>query len=289
MGHIMTYKMVEKYGKELHDQEKSEATVGKYLHDIRHFLAFIPEGKKVDKEVVIAYKEQLKRDYKATSANSMLVALNGFFTFMGWAECRVRQFRIQKVLFCKEDRYLTKEEYKRLLKIAIRHGDDRLCMVMQTICSTGIRVSELQYITVRSMKSGVAQVSNKGKERQVFLPRKLSEALERYCRKNNISSGPIFLTKRGNILNRRSIWHDMKALCEEAGVDRRKVFPHNLRHLFAFTFYSIEKDLLRLAEVLGHSSMETTRIYTITTGSEHRRMLSRLGLLWEGDDKRVII
>ncbi len=280
MQRIITLEMINQYELELYEEEKSKATIQKYLRDLRRFFMYLPELKEVNKKAVIQYKQYLKEHYKATSANSMLVALNRFLMFAGWADCRVRQFRVQKMLFCKEERTLSAEEYKRLVQAADSRGNSQLCLVLQTICSTGIRVGELRYITVESLREGMAEIDNKGKDRRIIFTKELSRLLIDYCFRNRIVSGPVFVTKNGGPLDRSNVWRAMKGLCGDAGVDPRKVFPHNLRHLFAFTFYSQEKDVVRLAEILGHSSIETTRIYTTTTGEEHKRMLSRLKLIF---------
>lgn len=289
MEYIMTLELMEQYQNALYEEEKSKLTIEKYMRDIRSFFDFLGTHRGVDKIRVIAYKDYLKERYQASSVNSMLVALNRFLEFAGWRECRVRQLKIQKTLFCKKEKYLTQQEYERLVKTAVQEGDIQLSVLMQTICSTGIRVSELSYITVSSLKTGYAQISNKGKSRVVFLPRPLVKLLSLYCRKNQIEGGPIFITRTGRPLSRSSVWKKMKRICCAARVDEQKVFPHNLRHLFAFTFYRLEKNLLRLAEVLGHSNMETTRIYTMTTGEEHWNLISRLGLVLEDGRKRYII
>lgn len=280
MGHILTKELINSYQTYLFEEEKAKLTIEKYMRDIRNFFTFLAEEKEVNKKKVIEYKEYLRDNYKVSSANSMIVALNKFLEFAGWAEFKVRQYKIQKVLFCKKETYLTKQEYGCLIQAAKNAGDKQLNLIMQTICSTGIRVSELQYITVQSLNTGSVQIANKGKTRIIFLPQPLIRILKKYCNDQKILKGAIFVTKTGRPISRSSIWKKMKRLCKSAGVDERKVFPHNLRHLFAFTFFQIEKNLLRLAEVLGHSSIETTRIYTATTGKEHRQLISRLGLVF---------
>lgn len=279
MEYIMTMELMERYQRSLYEEEKSKLTIEKYMRDIRKFFNFLETNRRVDKMRVIAYKDYLKEHYQASSVNSMLVALNRFLEFAGWMECRVRQLKIQKTLFCKKEKYLTQQEYERLVKTAMQEGDIQLSVLMQTICSTGIRVSELPYITVSSLKTGYAQISNKGKNRIIFLPRPLLKLLSLYSKRNQIKRGSIFVTRTGKPLSRSTIWKKMKQICCAARVDEQKVFPHNLRHLFAFTFYRLEKNLLRLAEVLGHSNIETTRIYTMSTGEEHRNLISKLGLV----------
>lgn len=271
---------IEDYAKFLCMEEKSRLTIEKYIRDLKHFYYFLSENKRVDKECVISYKEYLREKYRVSSANSMLAALNGFFDYLGWEDCRVKQFKIQKVLFCQQDKQLTKKEYERLLDTSSLLGEKQLNLIMQTICSTGIRVSELRYITVEAVNSGYAYIDNKGKSRIIFLPQPLAKILKTYCSREGITRGAVFINRKKECVSRYYIWKKMKELCSKSGVNPKKVFPHNLRHLFAFTFYRIEKDLLRLAEVLGHSSIETTRIYTATNGKEHYKIISRLGLVY---------
>lgn len=271
---------IEDYAKFLCMEEKSRLTIEKYIRDLKHFYYFLSENKRVDKECVISYKEYLREKYRVSSANSMLAALNGFFDYLGWEDCRVKQFKIQKVLFCQQDKQLTKKEYERLLDTSSLLGEKQLNLIMQTICSTGIRVSELRCITVEAVNSGYAYIDNKGKSRIIFLPQPLAKILKTYCSREGITRGAVFINRKKECVSRYYIWKKMKELCSKSGVNPKKVFPHNLRHLFAFTFYRIEKDLLRLAEVLGHSSIETTRIYTATNGKEHYKIISRLGLVY---------
>ncbi|MBT9778522.1 tyrosine-type recombinase/integrase [Clostridium sp. MCC353] len=270
---------IDRYERYLVDEERSKATVEKYIRDIRKFFEFLSEDKCVNKEIMIAFKNHLLQNYKISSVNSILVAVNNFLSFSGLMECRVKQFRLQKNLFCRKDQELTKEDYQKLVQAARLKDNERLSLLMQTICSTGIRVSEHRFISVEALKQGYAVISNKGKTRTIFLTPELSGRLKVYCSKKHIESGAVFITKSGKPLDRSNIWTMMKALCRDAGVDPKKVYPHNLRHLFAFTFYGIEKDLLRLADILGHSSIETTRICTISSGVEHKRILSKLNLL----------
>lgn len=276
---VITTETIEDYEKYLFKEERSRATIEKYIRDIRKFFAFLSEDKCVNKEVMISFKNQLVQTYKISSANSILVAVNNFLSYSGLTECRVKQFKQQRSLFCRKEQELTKEEYRRLVQAAKSRDNERLGLLMQTICCTGIRVSEHQFISVEALNQGYAVISNKGKTRTVFLTQELSARLKEYCSRNHIESGSVFITKSGKPLDRSNIWTMMKALCKDAGVDSKKVYPHNLRHLFAFTFYGIEKDLLRLADILGHSSIETTRIYTVSSGTEHKKMLSRLNLL----------
>lgn len=279
MKKILTMELIDQYKDYLYEEEKAKSTIEKYIRDIKKFYSFLPKEKTIEKKIVIEYKEFLKEHYKISSANSMIVAINRFFEYAVWQECKVHQFKIQKALFCKKETYLTKEEYETLIKTAKVIGDYQLYFIMQTICSTGIRVSELQYITVQSLKKGYAEICNKGKSRIILLPKPLIKVLKTYCASFAISSGSVFVSKSNLPISRITIWKKMKNLCNIAEIEKEKVFPHNLRHLFAFTFYRLEKNLLRLAEVLGHSSIETTRIYTTTTGEEHQRLISRLGLV----------
>lgn len=277
MKHI-TQELIEKFKNHLVNEEKSEATLEKYIRDISAFLAWLC-GQAVNKTVVLAYKNFLTENYKPASVNSMLSSINAFFTYNEWCDCRVKSLKIQKQVFVSKDKELTKEEYNKLLDAARSKKNERLYLLMQTICSTGIRVSELKFITVAAVSSGVAEIRCKGKFRQVFLPKKLCKILTDYIRERKIKSGAVFISKNGKPLDRLNIWADMKKLCEVAGVSKDKVFPHNLRHLFARTYYSLQKDIVRLADILGHSSVNTTRIYTMEIGDVHRKQIERLGLL----------
>ena len=274
----ITDKIIKKYRAYLINEEKSKATVEKYIRDITAFAAWLG-GAELCKAKVLEYKEYLMGSYLAASVNSMLSSLNGFFEFMGEYSLKVKNIKIQKQIFAKNEKELTKAEYERLLKAAKSKGNSKLNLIMQTICATGIRVSELCYITKESLKDGIAQVHMKGKLRIIIIPDKLCKMLDRYAKEQGITSGSIFVTKTGKPLDRSHIWRLMKNLCESAKVDKKKVFPHNLRHLFARTFYSIEKDIVRLADILGHSSVNTTRIYTMETWEICRRQVQRLGLL----------
>ncbi len=271
-----TKEMIQSYQQHLIRDEKSTATVEKYLRDVRAFLIYMGEGP-VTKEAVVAYKKRLLRDYAPRSVNSMLAGVNSFLSFMGWTDCRVKLLKLQRQVYCAEEKELTKAEYERLLKAAEKK--EQLRLVMQTICATGIRVSELKYFTVEAVRHGEVVVSCKAKTRTIFIPSKLRKRLVEYARRQKIRSGVIFLAKSGKPLDRKTIWAQMKGLCKAAGVKPGKVFPHNLRKLFARTFYGIEKDIAKLADILGHSSIDTTRIYIMTTGTEHRRKIERLGLV----------
>lgn len=261
----------------LRNEEKSMATMEKYLRDVRRFLSFLsgfPPDAPLCKEQTVQYKNHLaEQGYKPASINSMLVALNCFLRFCGLEKLRVKLLRIQRQMFSNEDRELGREEYCRLVKAA---NGSRLSYVIQTICGTGIRVSELKYITVEAVHNGKAAVSCKNKNRIIFLPIQVQRLLREYIKKAGIKSGAVFVTKSGRPLNRSTIWRDMRALCKKAGVSEKKVFPHNLRHLFARLFYSIEKDIVRLADLLGHASINTTRIYTIESGEKHLIGLERV-------------
>ena len=260
-------------------EEREPATIEKYLRDIRSFAAWLEE-RALCKEAVVAWKENLlAKHYAPSTVNSMLIAVNRFFRFQHWDELRVKTVRVQRQIFRRRDKELTKEEYRRLLETADALGKKRLALLIETICATGIRVSEVKYITAEAVQMGRADISLKGKIRTILLPGKLRRKLQKYARKKKIASGEIFITRSGKGISRRQIWAEMKALCGKAGVEPSKVFPHNLRHLFARTFYRACKDVVKLADVLGHSSVETTRIYLISTGTEHIRQIERLGLI----------
>ena len=274
----ITKDLLKNFRRYLIGEEKAAATVEKYIRDINVFADWLGE-KELDKETVLIYKENLTKNYAPASVNSVLSSLNSFFSFNEWYNLRVKNLKIQRQLFDNKDNELTKEEYERLLTAAKAKGNEQLYFLMQTICSTGIRVSELCYLTVESLKAQKAQINLKGKMRVVILPKELCKMLLKYSKEQNITSGSVFVSRNGKPLDRSNIWKMMKALCESAGVARAKVFPHNLRHLFARTFYSIQKDIVRLADILGHSSVNTTRIYTMETGETHRRQIQKLGLL----------
>ena len=260
------------------NEEKSEATVSKYLHDVLVFAEWVGE-RDLEKIVVMEYKACLCEKYAPASVNATLSSLNCFFAFCGRYDLRVKNLKIQRQIFASTEKELTKAEYDRLLTAAKSKKNERLFLLMQTICSTGIRVSELKFITVEAVERGIAEINCKGKRRQVFLPKELRKMLGRYIKEQKRKSGAVFVTKNGNPLDRSNIWSDMKKLCKTANVSEKKVFPHNLRHLFARTFYSLQKDVVRLADILGHSSVNTTRIYTMETGVVHRRQIEKLGLL----------
>ncbi|MBR6558616.1 MAG: tyrosine-type recombinase/integrase [Clostridia bacterium] len=278
MTRELTDEMINDFKVYLADNERSRATVSKYLHDVMVFYRFV-ENKKVDKSLVTGYKERLLETHSVTGANSMIAAVNTFLRFLGWNDCCVKQYRVQRQVYCSEEKELTKSEYMRLISTANATGNERISLIIQTICGTGIRVSELEFITVEALKKGEACVSCKGKTRTVFIVSALRKKLLNYSKKHNIKKGILFVTKNGNPVNRSNIWREMKNLCKEAGVSPKKVFPHNLRHLFARTFYGIEKDIAKLADILGHTSINTTRIYIITTGAEHKRKLENMRLI----------
>lgn len=267
------------YGRRLCAEERSAGTVKKYLREIHTFAAWL-NGRPVTRESVAEWKKHLLDTGRAPSTvNGALAALNGLFRFLGWEECRAKFLKIQRRLFREPGRDLTRCDYRQLIATAQEMGKSRLSLLMETICATGVRVSEVQYITVEAARQGRAEISLKRKIRTIILPAKLCRKLLKYAKKNKTASGEIFLTRNGKTLSRRQIWAEIKALCKYAGVEPSKVFPHNLRHLFATTFYSACKDIARLADVLGHSSIETTRIYLLTSGAEHQRELDRLGLV----------
>ena len=271
--------MLLKFKKNMKTEEKSQATIEKYLRDTKQFLEELGEGSEITKDRVIAYKESLAERYAVTSANSKVAAVNCFLRTAGCEGCSVKSFKVQKNVFRTKERELTKEEYIRLVKTAQRHGKRQLGMLIQTICATGIRISELPYVTVEALYTRRAVVSLKGKTRIVLLPAELCRELTAYVRAENIRSGSIFVTRNGKPLDRSNIFHSMKKLCEDAEVDRDKVFPHNLRHLFAVTYYKAEKDVCHLADILAHSSINTTRIYTIISCEEQEQQINGLGLL----------
>ena len=278
-GRILTNEAVQSFKKYLQEEEKSSNTIEKYLRDVQAFVVHL-NGAEVTKEVVVSYKNKLlSKSYATRSINSMLASLNSLFLFLGWADLKVKSIRLQRQIYCSEEKELTKAEYMRLVNTAKQKGNERLNLILQTICGTGIRVSELQYITVEAVKNGEAIVSLKGKTRSVFIVKELQKKLLRYTAEQGIQSGFIFVTKTGKPMSRTNIWREMKGLCKQADVNPQKVFPHNLRHLFARVFYGIEKDIAKLADILGHSSINTTRIYIISTGNEHRRRMEHMRLI----------
>ncbi len=274
----LDYSIIEKFRRFLINEERSEATVEKYLRDVKRFCEF-SKDREIDKTNVMAYKAELGRSFAVASANSMIAALNAFFRFCEWYDLCVKQFRLQREAYCSEEKELTRAEYIRLLDAAKRKKNNRLNLIIQTICGTGIRVSELEYITVESLQKGEAVVNCKGKNRRVFIVPELKKKLLCYAREQKIRTGSIFVTRSGRAMTRSNIWKEMKSLCKDANVAKSKVFPHNLRHLFARTFYGIEKDIAKLADILGHANVNTTRIYIVTTGIEHRRKMENMRLI----------
>ena len=275
----LTAEQVAAYGRYLKREERAPATLEKYLRDVRAFACWL-DGETVTKEAVTGWKERLLAERRAPSTvNTALSALNGLFRFLGWEECRARFVKVQRRLFRDPARELTRSDYDRLIATARELGRERLALLMETICATGVRVSEVRYLTVEAVQRGRAEISLKGKVRTILIPTKLRRKLLKYAKKNKTVSGEIFLTGNGKSLSRRQIWAEMKRLCVHAGVEPSRVFPHNLRHLFAMAYYRAYRDIAKLADVLGHSSIETTRIYLLTSGAEHQRQLDRLGLV----------
>lgn len=275
--------LLEEYQNYLIYNEKSASTIGKYLRDVTKFLDFLQScdtsEKSVTKENTLRYKMKLMETYKPSSTNSFLTAVNSFLTFYGKQDCHVRLLKIQKRAFADRNKELTREEYICLVEEARKENKERLALIMETICGTGIRISELCNITVESLQNGYACISCKGKERVVLIPDRLREKLIKYCKINGVRSGSIFVTRSGRPVDRSNVWTEMNKLCEKSGIAPGKVFPHNMRHLFARTYYGKQKDIVHLADILGHSSIETTRIYTMTSSGEYERQLNELGLI----------
>lgn len=258
----VTDENIKKFEEYLYAEERSGNTIEKYIRDVRFFRGRL-QGGNVDKSALVKYKKELCERYAVKSVNSMLSSVNAFFVFMGWYDLKVKTLKIQRRIFSDKSKELSKPEYERLLAAAKNRKNKRLYYLMQTVASTGLRVSEIQYVTCEAVRQGQAVINCKGKIRQIFLPKKLCQILKEYIKSRNIKSGSVFVTKTGKPLDRSHIWKMLKSLCEAAGVSRYKVFPHNFRHLFARTFYSLQKDIVRLADILGHSNIETTRIYTM--------------------------
>lgn len=278
MERILNVKKVQNFESYLRNEERSEATVEKYVRDVRFFEAFVGNAE-ISKQIVLEYKNRLIERYAVASANSMIAALNCFLRFCGWHDMCVKQFKMQREAYCSEEKELSRAEYTRLLDAASANHNERLNLIIQTICGTGIRVSELQFITVEAVQNGEAVVNCKGKNRRIFIVPMLRKKLLHYAKKQGIRRGTVFITRGGKPVSRNSIWREMKALCKQANVAQSKVFPHNLRHLFARTFYGIEKDIAKLADILGHASINTTRIYIVTTGAEHKRKMENMRLI----------
>ncbi len=274
----ITNELITEFEMYLYEEERSGNTIEKYMRDIRFFREWL-QDRNIDKSVVIEYKKELCERYAIKSVNSMLSSINAFFIFMGWYDLKVKTLKIQRRIFADKSKELSKTEYERLLAAAKNKNNERLYYLMQTIASTGLRVSEIKYVTCEAVRQGQAVINCKGKIRQIFLPKKLCQMLKEYIKSRNIKSGAVFVSKNSRPLDRSNIWKMLKDLCKSAGVSKDKVFPHNFRHLFARTFYSLQKDIVRLADILGHSNIETTRIYTMESGTEHIKQLQKLGLL----------
>lgn len=275
---VVTKAAVTTYLQFLKIQEKSKGTLEKYQRELLDLAKYLA-GKKVTREDLVVWKEELEKRYSPAGVNGRLVAANGFFSFFGRYDLRLKLLKIQKEIFMREEKELTRAEYGRLVRTAERKGKERLSLLIQTICATGIRVSELEFITVEAVKRGRAEVNCKGKRRVIFLPARLQKKLKAYAAKKGVSEGVIFAAKSGRPLHRGNIWAEMKKLCKDAEVSPEKVFPHNLRHLFARIFYSLDKDIAKLADMLGHSNIETTRIYIMESGRIHRQKLERMRLV----------
>lgn len=275
---ILTAELTETFEKALREQERAGATVEKYMRDLRAFGVYVGDGE-VNKQVVLDYKAHLQKRYATASVNSVLSSLGAFFAFCERRDLCVKRIKQQKNVFAAREKELTRAEYERLLSAALDKGNRRLYLLMQTVCACGIRVSEVQFITAEAVRRGYADIACKGKRRRVYLPGELCRQLRSYMREKGITAGAVFVTRSGKPLDRSNIWSDMKKLCQAARVSAEKVFPHNLRHLFARTYYSIHKDIVRLADILGHSNIDTTRIYTMESGDVHRKQINRLGLV----------
>ena len=260
------------------ESEKSKATISKYIHDVSELVKFIGK-RELSKAIIAEYKSYLTENFKPSGVNSKLAAVNSFLEFIGRSDCKVKPLKLQKNIFSNARKELKKSDYEKLVKYALKSGNERLALILQTICSTGIRVSELQYITVSAVQKNTAEINCKGKFRVIFIPKLLGKLLRQYIKKEKITAGAVFVTRNKKPISRSQIWRMMKEICEKSGVSPEKVFPHNLRHLFARTYYSREKDIFRLADILGHSSVNTTRIYTMESGEMHRRQLDSLNLV----------
>lgn len=274
----ITNELIKNFELYLYEEERSDNTIEKYMRDIRFFREWL-QDRRIEKSVIIGYKKELCERYAVKSVNSMLSSINAFFVFMGWYDLKVKTLKIQRRMFADKSKELSKSEYERLLIAAKNKKNERLYYLMQTIAGTGLRVSEIKYVTCEAVRQGQAVINCKGKIRQIFLPKKLCQMLKKYIKSRKIKNGSVFVTRSGKPLDRYAIWKMLKDLCESAGVPKDKVFPHNFRHLFARTFYSLQKDIVRLADILGHSSVETTRLYTMESGTEHIKQLQKLGLL----------
>ena len=274
-----TVEQIREFSRYLREEERETATIDKYSRDVKDFFIWLKD-REISRERIAEWKQHLRRvGRKPVTINGKLSALNKFLSFLGRNDCRIKYLKIQRRLFRSTEKQLSKQEYIQLLETAHSLGRERLALLMETICATGIRVSEVKYITAEAIRAGRTEIALKGKIRTILLPGKLCRKLKKYAGKRKIVSGEVFLTRNGKGMSRRQIWAEMKSLCEKAGVAPSKVFPHNLRHLFAQTFYRVCRDVARLADVLGHSSIETTRLYLISTEAEHVRQMERMGLI----------
>lgn len=274
----ITEKSIKEFQQYLIDDEKAELTIYKYIREINELSNYL-SGKQLSKERILAYREYLQSKNQVRTVNSKLSAVNSYLEFTCQGHCKVKLLKIQRCSFTSEERELLEKEYRRLLAIAEEQGNRRLYLLLMTLCATGLRVSELSFVTIEALATGRVNICLKGKNRIVILPKQLINHLAIYAREKGIQSGPVFCTRTGRPLDRSNICRDMKKLCSLANVDIRKVFPHNLRHLFARTYYNLEKNLSHLADILGHSSIETTRIYVATSAREHEKILNRMQLL----------
>ena len=279
MHPMITQTQLQDYCHYLQEAERSPGTIQKNNRNLQNLLRFLAGNNTIDKEAVMDWKQHLTGSYAAGTVNSMLAAANGLFQFLGWSDCRVKPLRLQRQIFRNEAQELSKPEYRRLLEAARSHGNQRLFCLIQTLAATGIRISELPFVTVESLQTGRTMVDCKGKQRLIFLPAKLRSLLQSYCSSRQMTAGPIFVTRSGAPMDRSNVWRELHRLCQLANVEPSKVFPHNFRHLFAKTFYSLDKDMAKLADLLGHASIETTRIYIMESGTEHQRLMEQLDLV----------
>ena len=275
----ITTEQIHAFENALRLEERCEATIQKYVNAVTRFYDFLADGKEVTKERLIEWKSSVTGSLTADTVNVMISAVNAFFKFLSRPDMKIRQIKIQRKIYRDQTRELTEKEYRRLLDTAQKNGNRRLYCLMQTLASTGIRISELKYITVESLKIGSATVDCKGKQRVILLPKQLRKILRDYCDSKKITGGAVFVTRSGRPMHRSNIWKALRGLCDAAHVNPRKVFPHNFRHLFAVTFYRAEKDIAKLADLLGHASVNTTRIYIMESGAEHERRIEKLGLV----------
>lgn len=275
---IVTPRRIRRFGDVLLIREMSARTAEKYSRDLGKLMKFSEDGI-ISRELLIGFKEKLAESYKPASVNSMIAAVNSYLDHNGWSGLKLRTLRIQRCY--DDDRELSREEYFRLVQTAEDAGDRRSSLVFQTICATGIRVSELRYITAEAVMRGKAEVHCKGKHRSVYLPDSLRTMLRQYLRAAEITEGSIFITKSGKPLDRSNIYKRMQTLGKRAGIPADKLFPHNLRHLFARTFYATHNDIIRLADILGHSDISTTRVYLRERGESFTQQMNKLELTWD--------